>query len=148
MTTTSRVRAFIANNPGFKGANSLNYTKLVEIKKDDQGKITGAVVFDKVKNQNIEVKCKAIVNATGYFADSVRRMDDPLAKQRIVFAKGTHIVLDSSFCPRDYGILIPKTKDGRVLFILPWLHGTVIGTTDDQVPEPVIHPTPTVDGKP
>lgn len=108
--------------------------------------IEGAVIFDKVKKERFEVKCKAIINATGYFADSVRRMDDPLAKQRIVCSKGTHLVLDSSFCPREYGILIPKTKDGRVLFILPWLYGTLIGTTDELMKEPVIHPFATTKG--
>jgi len=30
------------------------------------------------------------------------------------------------------GILIPKTEDGRVLFVLPWLGHTLIGTTDEE----------------
>ncbi len=33
-------------------------------------------------------------------------------------------------CPADFGLLIPKTSDGRVLFVLPWEGSVVIGTTD------------------
>jgi glycerol-3-phosphate dehydrogenase len=43
--------------------------------------------------------------------------------------------------PADSGIIIPKTSDGRILFILNYLGHTMAGTTDDLVdithyPEP------------
>jgi glycerol-3-phosphate dehydrogenase len=39
------------------------------------------------------------------------------------------------------GLIVPKTKDGRVVFMLPWLGRTVAGTTDSNtaitfLPEP------------
>jgi glycerol-3-phosphate dehydrogenase len=39
------------------------------------------------------------------------------------------------------GLIVPKTKDGRVVFMLPWLGRTVAGTTDSStaitmLPEP------------
>jgi glycerol-3-phosphate dehydrogenase len=32
--------------------------------------------------------------------------------------------------PEDYGIIIPKTKDGRLLFISNYLGHPMVGTTD------------------
>lgn len=42
------------------------------------------------------------------------------------------------------GLLDPSTSDGRVIFFLPWLKGTIAGTTD--LPCQVTHnPKPTED---
>lgn len=30
------------------------------------------------------------------------------------------------------GMIVPKTKDGRVVFMLPWLDQTIAGTTDSS----------------
>lgn len=129
--------------PGMKGASLLNYARLDKFVKDSSGKIIGVEVYDKVNRKTLVIKGKHIVNATGNFTDNVRRLDDPSVGYRVVHALGTHVMLDRSFCSRDMGILIPKTSDGRVLFCVPWLQGTTIGTTDVIMPDPVIHPTPT-----
>ena len=115
-----------------KGANIVNYAKFTSFLKDSAGKITGVEFIDKVTGKIHKVNSKIVVNATGNFSDSIRKIDDPKSKRRIFHALGTHIMLDSSFCSRDMGILIPKTSDGRVLFVVPWLHSTTVGTTDIQ----------------
>ena len=44
--------------------------------------------------------------------------------------------------PGSHGLIIPKTKDGRVVFLLPWLGSSVAGTTD--APTSLTHlPRPT-----
>ena len=60
-----------------------------------------------------QIQSKVIINATGVFADSVIKMDDPDADEMIQPSQGTHIVLDASFLPGKYAIMVPKTKDGR-----------------------------------
>jgi glycerol-3-phosphate dehydrogenase len=40
------------------------------------------------------------------------------------------VVVDREFMPTDHAMLIPKTADGRVLFAVPWLGKTILGTTD------------------
>ena len=30
------------------------------------------------------------------------------------------------------GVLLPKTEDERVMFILPWFGNTIVGTTDTE----------------
>ena len=70
-----------------------------------------------------------MVNATGVFADEVRRMDDPTAAPVIRPSQGVHVVLPRRFLPGDSAIMVPRTDDGRVLFAIPWYHTVVIGTT-------------------
>ncbi|MDT8396647.1 MAG: FAD-dependent oxidoreductase, partial [bacterium] len=43
--------------------------------------------------------------------------------------------------PPDTGLLIPKTEDGRVLFVLPWEGHALVGTTDEPA-EVEAHPRP------
>jgi glycerol-3-phosphate dehydrogenase len=73
---------------------------------------------------------KAVINATGVFADEVARIDDPLLKPSIRPSQGIHVVIDRSFLNSDSAIMIPKTDDGRVLFAIPWYDEVVVGTTD------------------
>jgi hypothetical protein len=54
-----------------------------------------------------------------------------------------HAIFPDYVCPADFGLLIPKTSDGRVLFILPWEGSVVIGTTD-RTAELQDLPTPTL----
>ena len=82
-----------------------------------------------------------MVNAAGPFCDSVRRMADKDASSMICPSSGVHIVLPDYYSPEGMGLIVPKTKDGRVVFMLPWLGRTVAGTTDSStaittLPEP------------
>ena len=45
-------------------------------------------------------------------------------------SQGVHLVVDRAFLPGSHALLVPKTADGRVLFAVPWLGKTVLGTTD------------------
>jgi glycerol-3-phosphate dehydrogenase len=53
-------------------------------------------------------------------------------RQRLSFlgAAGVHVILPDHFSPDRMGLIIPKTRDGRVLFLLPWEGSTIAGTTD------------------
>jgi glycerol-3-phosphate dehydrogenase len=64
-------------------------------------------------------------------ADSLRQLDNPEATSRILASRGTHIILKGNLVPEGSGIIIPKTKDGRLLFIVNYFGNTMVGTTDD-----------------
>ena len=89
-----------------------------------------------------DVRVRVVVNATGVFSDAVRRMDEPGAKPIIAASQGAHIVLPKSFLPGDSAIMVPRTKDGRVLFAVPWHDHVVVGTTDTPVDTVVLEPRP------
>ena len=75
-------------------------------------------------------KASVIVNATGIQADSIRQMADPDAVPRMLTSRGSHLVLEQDLCPGGLGLLVPSTADGRVLFMLPFMGRTLVGTTD------------------
>jgi glycerol-3-phosphate dehydrogenase len=81
-----------------------------------------------------------VINATGVFADAVRRLDEPEARSLVVPSQGAHVVLDRSFLPGDSAMMIPRTRDGRVLFAIPWHGRVIVGTTDTPVAD--ISPDP------
>jgi glycerol-3-phosphate dehydrogenase len=51
-----------------------------------------------------------------------------------------HLVLDKSFLPDNDAIMIPKTDDGRVLFLVPWHGRVIVGTTDTPIKEESLEP--------
>jgi glycerol-3-phosphate dehydrogenase len=68
-------------------------------------------------------------------------MDTPDASPMLTVSSGVHLVLEERFSPPDTGLLIPKTEDGRVLFVMPWEGKTLVGTTDEPA-ELSEHPVP------
>ena len=82
-----------------------------------------------------------MVNAAGPFCDFVRKLVDKAAPPMICPSRGVHIVLPDYYSPEGMGLIVPNTKDGRVVFMLPWLGRTLAGTTDSgtiitMLPEP------------
>jgi glycerol-3-phosphate dehydrogenase len=53
-----------------------------------------------------------------------------------------HLVVDRRFWPGGHALLVPKTRDGRVLFAVPWLGKTILGTTDTPRDRVEIEPRP------
>jgi glycerol-3-phosphate dehydrogenase len=102
--------------------------------------INGGILEDKIDGSKYTIYAKYVVNATGVFADSILKMDNPRSTKKIIPSRGSHIVLDKKFLDSEYAIMIPKTSDGRVLFVIPWNHKLIIGTTDVKSEDPVIEP--------
>ncbi|HET6456849.1 MAG TPA: glycerol-3-phosphate dehydrogenase/oxidase [Armatimonadota bacterium] len=124
-----------------QGAILVNYLEARSLIKSEDV-VSGIVAEDAESGEQIELRGKVVVNATGPFTDSVRRMDDPDARPMIDPSQGVHIVLDRSFLPGDSAIMVPHTDDGRVLFAIPWHDSVVIGTTDTPVEEILVEPRP------
>jgi len=123
------------------GGVPVNYTRVESFLKEN-GRVCGVMARDMETGQSHEVRARAIVNATGVFSDTVRRMDDPQAPGVITVSQGTHVVLDKSFLPGDSALMIPSTDDGRLLFAIPWNDRTLVGTTDTPVRETSLEPRP------
>lgn len=115
------------------GAAVANYTTIKSfIKKEGSTKLYGAQVYDSVNNETFAIKAKIFVNATGPFADHVRHMANAKMDERLKVSRGAHIVLDAKHLPGNTAILVPKTDDGRVVFIIPWQGHCLVGTTDTE----------------
>ncbi|KAJ4834634.1 Glycerol-3-phosphate dehydrogenase sdp6, mitochondrial [Turnera subulata] len=138
----SRLNVGLACTAALAGAAVLNHAEVVSLIRDETNeRIIGARVRDNLTGKEFETYAKVVVNAAGPFCDAVRKMVDKDAKQMICPSSGVHIVLPDYYSPEGMGLIVPKTKDGRVVFMLPWLGRTVAGTTDSntaitQLPEP------------
>ncbi|MCL4140574.1 UNVERIFIED_CONTAM: hypothetical protein GTU68_067404, partial [Idotea baltica] len=115
------------------GGTVLNYMDVVGIIKDKVDLVDGVKVKDRESGRVYNLKAKAVVNATGVWADEVMQMDNPNAKDMIRPSQGVHLVLDKSFLQSERAIMIPHTSDGRVLFAVPWHNRVIVGTTDTLV---------------
>lgn len=124
-----------------KGATLLNYTKLTKLNKKN-GSITGAIIQDQNSLEETTIQAKVVINATGVFADEIRKKDDLNIAPIMKGSQGIHIVLDKEFLPGDKAVMIPHTKDGRVLFAVPWHGKILIGTTDTALDSYPIDPIP------
>lgn len=89
-----------------------------------------------------EVRAKCVVNATGPYTDFVRTMDNPSTATICQPSSGVHITLPGYYSPANMGLLDPATKDGRIIFFLPWQGSTIAGTTDTSC-EITDNPRPT-----
>jgi glycerol-3-phosphate dehydrogenase len=118
---------------------ALNYAPITGLKKSN-GRITGVVARDAESAEEFHIEARVVINATGVFADTIRRMDEPDAPSMLSPSQGIHLVVDRKFQPGDATILIPQTEDGRVLFAVPWHGKLVLGTTDTPVADAMLEP--------
>ncbi len=138
----TRLAITLAQSITDNGGTALNYFAVTGLEKDDKGQVCGVCATDKLTGETFNIKAKAVVNATGVFANEIIAMDEPHAKPRIVPAQGIHLVLDKEFLPGDDALMVPKTSDGRVLFAVPWHNKLVVGTTDTLVEKAEYEPKP------
>lgn len=135
----SRLAINLAQTAAEKGAVLLNYVRCCGLIKEGPH-VAGVLLRDEEGGREFEVRAKVVINATGVFADSVRRMDDAETKSMLSPSQGIHFVLPREFLPGDSAIMIPKTDDGRVLFAVPWHGRIVVGTTDTPVESSSLEP--------
>ena len=124
-----------------QGATALNYFRVIDLI-NDNGKVTGVKVSDRLDGKEYVVNGKAVINATGVFSDKVMKLSKSSLGHKVVASQGAHIVLDKKFLNSDLGVLVPKTSDGRVLFVIPWQGYTLAGTTDVMVKKAKLEPVP------
>jgi glycerol-3-phosphate dehydrogenase len=123
------------------GGFAINYAPVARLLKEN-GRTSGVVVQDIEKGTEHVARARIVVNATGVFTDSIRRLDDPKVATLVTASQGAHIVVDRSFLPGSSALMVPKTRDARVLFAIPWHDRVVIGTTDTPVASTPIEPQP------
>jgi glycerol-3-phosphate dehydrogenase len=126
------------------GAVVVNHASVTELLHRD-GRAAGAVVA--ADGRRLEVRARAVVNATGVWSDDVRALDEDGHPDSIRPAKGIHITVPWSKVRNDIAVVVPVPKDKRSVFVVPWLPTddggfelTYIGTTDTDHDGPLDDP--------
>ncbi|KAJ9665092.1 mitochondrial glycerol-3-phosphate dehydrogenase [Coniosporium apollinis] len=132
----SRMNVSIAMTAALYGATVVNHIEVTSLEKDANGRLIGARAKDCIQEMNgkkaeeFTIRAKGIINATGPFTDSIRKMDDPSVPEIVAPSLGVHVILPGYYSPANMGLIDPSTSDGRVIFFLPWQGNTIAGTTD------------------
>jgi glycerol-3-phosphate dehydrogenase len=138
----ARLLIHLAMTAADLGGTLANYCPATGLLCDADGYVNGVTARDEETGEALTIAAKMVVNATGVFTDSIRLMADPQAEQLVVTSQGIHLVFDRSFLKGDTALMVPRTSDGRVLFVIPWHGHAVAGTTDTPVDAPSLEPRP------
>lgn len=135
----TRLLIALARTAVANGAAVVNHVKVTGLIKEND-KVVGVKARDRISEKDLTLRAKVVVNATGAFSDTIRKMNNPEAEEVITPSQGIHIVLEREFLDGDTGIMIPNTDDGRVLFAIPWHGRVLLGTTDTGGVPVSLHP--------
>lgn len=126
----SRLAIQLARSIYDYSGTAVNYTEVIRI--DSKRKQIACI--DHKKGNEITLKYKHLINATGPFLDRLCNLENSKnTKKTIRFSRGSHLLINSNRFKQKDGLILPRTKDGRVLFILPWKGIILAGTTDVEM---------------
>ena len=94
----------------------------------EQGKVRGVKAEETPAGKQFLIRARQVVNATGPWADRLRRLANPAAPPIVRPSKGIHLVYPS--LGLRHALVLSSPKDGRIFFCIPWKGQTLIGTTD------------------
>lgn len=110
------------------GAKVFNYCRVIGATRE-HAKISGVIVSDLLSGEkDFSVKGKIVVNASGAWFNEVAGIVEKREQNEIRTTKGVHVA-----CPptlQKHAVIFNSPIDGRVMFVIPWLGFTWIGTTD------------------
>jgi glycerol-3-phosphate dehydrogenase len=129
----ARLAVLLARSAAERGALVVNHCAATGLL-HERGQVRGLHLRCVESGIVLTVRARRVVNAAGVWVDAVRAMDAAPGAQvppaMVAPSQGVHLVVDRSFLPGSHALLVPKTDDGRVLFAVPWLGKTILGTTD------------------
>jgi glycerol-3-phosphate dehydrogenase len=130
----------VARTAAHYGAVVRSSTEVVEIVREAD-RVVGAVVRDVETDEQVTVRAKVVINATGVWTDDVQRMSGGRGRFRVRASKGVHILVPRDRIAGEVGLILRTEKS--VLFVIPWGQQWLIGTTDTDWTLDLAHPAAT-----
>ncbi|HEX6966438.1 MAG TPA: glycerol-3-phosphate dehydrogenase [Gemmatimonadaceae bacterium] len=118
------------------GAVVVNHAEVQQLIMED-GAVRGAVVMDRLGPRTVQVSARAVVNATGPWSDTIRRLANPASPAGVHGTKGVHVAVPHAHVRNTGALTLLSPIDGRVMFVLPAGMHTIIGTTDTEYDGPL-----------
>ncbi|WP_116105709.1 glycerol-3-phosphate dehydrogenase/oxidase [Lewinella sp. IMCC34191] len=112
-----------------KGALALNYVEATGFQYGEDGQIEGVQCRDRYEGRDFEITCEHVISSAGPWVDDLRKIDKSMNNKRLFLSKGVHIVVSRERLPLAHACYF-DVADGRMLFAIPRLRCTYIGTTD------------------
>ncbi len=125
------------------GSAVANYAPVTQLTTGGDGAASGAIVRPAGgEAEELRIRARVVVNATGVWADAVRALDEGADPHAIRPAKGVHVTVPAERLPCDIAAVIPVQKDKRSICVGSW-PGTdlvFLGTTDTDYSGPLDDP--------
>ncbi len=118
------------------GAAVANSARVTDLLREGE-RVIGATVRDQEAGQDIDVRGRQVINATGVWTDKIQDMVGRGSIQ-VRASKGIHILVPKDRIHGDSGLIL--RTETSVLFIIPWGRHWLIGTTDTDWNLDLAHP--------
>ena len=147
----ARLAVALARTAAAHGAVVLNRVRVTGLEHHGAtaggpGRVAAVLARDAETGEEWTLRAGCVVNATGVWVDALRALDTAAGAAApapmVAPSQGVHLVVDRAFLPGREALLVPRTADGRVLFAVPWLGKTVLGTTDTPRADAPAEPLP------
>jgi glycerol-3-phosphate dehydrogenase len=111
-----------------RGAVALNYTNAAGLWRDGKGQVIGILATDPENREPVCLRARAVVNATGAWADLIRQHIDMPAYLRPM--RGSHLVIPGWRLRLARVASFFHPENGRPIYCVPWKGVVLVGTTD------------------
>lgn len=128
-TNDARHTLTVIRSAARAGAVTANYVRVTDLRREGES-VTGARVRDERTGSELEIRARAIVNASGVWASGILAMADERMPGALRPSKGSHIVVPRERLRVRNALIFESPVDGRVMFVIPWGWFTLIGTTE------------------
>lgn len=122
----------VLQTAALRGAHAANYVQAVHFERQGGG-FTSVTAVDRVAGAEVTIHARQVLNATGPWVDEVCALAGEDGVPHLQPTKGVHILVPGR--GQSAALLLLHPRDGRILFVIPWLGKTLIGTTDTVTPE-------------
>jgi glycerol-3-phosphate dehydrogenase len=106
-----------------------NYVAVDSLIKEND-RVVGVNAHDTLNGDQVAIRARVVVNATGPWTDALMQMDDPHAPRRLLPTKGAHVLVPRERIGTENAVTFPSFMDQRIMFLIPWSNFTLIGTTE------------------
>jgi glycerol-3-phosphate dehydrogenase len=126
-TNDARLTLDTLRSAAASGASVVNYCRF---RGAARSQVWECELEDVLAQRTIPARARAVVNATGPWADGL-----PHSRVKLRLTKGIHLVVERARLPVTETVVMTEGK--RILFAIPWGERTILGTTDTDYDGPL-----------
>ncbi|MBA2881889.1 glycerol-3-phosphate dehydrogenase [Desulfosalsimonas propionicica] len=127
-TDDARLVLRLINEAAAAGGTAKNYTAAEKIIRDQKGRVAAVAVRDAETGRSAELHTKAVINATGAWAETLH--PSPRHGLHLRPLRGSHLIFPRTAFPADHVVSFMHPADKRPVFMFPWEGVAILGTTD------------------
>jgi len=109
------------------GALAASRTRVIALEKSN-GRVVGARLVDLESGEEVVVRAKEVVGATGVWTDETQALALDETTSHVRASKGVHFLVARDRLNLTTGLILRTEKS--VLFVIPWGAHWIVGTTD------------------